>query len=46
MELDLYWLEKKILYNTKTAKLYEVILGLVRVAKNVICLNNKYKVVS
>lgn len=33
IELDLHQLENKILYNTKTAKLYEVILGLVRVAK-------------
>lgn len=29
MELNLYWLENKILYNTQITKLYEVILGLV-----------------
>lgn len=44
--LKLYWLGNKILYNTQIIKLYEVILGLVRAAKNVICFNNKYKVVS
>lgn len=32
-ELDLHWLENQILHNTKTTKLYNVTLWLVRLAK-------------